>query len=230
MRLEAYRGRDGRERSVSRVRIRRILATGVLCLAALQASAGAAYDAVVLLYGLCGKATDGVRARAVPVVLPRVHDCIAMFLGSRVRYQEEFSRCPGTYWYVADYIERGRGSDAASAIGGSSDDGIRKMQREFVDTYGAENAAYLMEVLGGWSRHYSRAVFIDMGIGGSGEAERVARAEAERRGWTFERRSGDAGLVCRLLAGDWGDDFLVLQPGQRVAESYDDGAIRASDG
>ena len=67
---------------------------------------GAPYDALVLAYGLCGGATAGLRAGAIPLVVPRAHDCITLFLGSRERYQTEFSADPGTYWYVQDYLER----------------------------------------------------------------------------------------------------------------------------
>jgi hypothetical protein len=61
-------------------------------------AAGQQYDAVVLAYGLCGGATAGIEARGVPVVLPRAHDCITLFLGGRDRYDTEFAAHPGTYW------------------------------------------------------------------------------------------------------------------------------------
>ena len=76
---------------------------------------GAPYDAVVLAYGLCGGATAGLRAGAIPLVVPRAHDCITLFLGSRSRYDAEFVGHPGTYWYVQDYLER---TDDGSAFGG----------------------------------------------------------------------------------------------------------------
>ena len=31
----------------------------------------------------------------------------------------------------------------------------------------------------------------------------------------------------RLIDGDWGDDMLVLQPGERLAMSYDDDVVKA---
>ena len=40
-------------------------------------------DAVLLTYGLCGRATDGLTAKHCPVVLPRSHDCCGILLGSR---------------------------------------------------------------------------------------------------------------------------------------------------
>jgi hypothetical protein len=38
------------------------------------------------VYGLCNLALTSLRARAVPVVVPRAHDCITLYLGSRQRY------------------------------------------------------------------------------------------------------------------------------------------------
>src|SRR3972149_3209798 len=73
-------------------------------------AAGSDYDAVVLAYGLCGGATAGLRAGRVPLVVPRAHDCITIFLGSRERYGEQFGAPPGTYWHVGDAIERERGA------------------------------------------------------------------------------------------------------------------------
>ncbi|MBK8050203.1 MAG: DUF1638 domain-containing protein [Anaerolineales bacterium] len=65
-----------------------------------------AYDAIILAYGLCGASTAQLIARHTPIVMPRAHDCITLYLGSRDRYQAEFEKHPGTYWYSADYLER----------------------------------------------------------------------------------------------------------------------------
>jgi hypothetical protein len=185
------------------------------------------YDTAVLAYGLCGKATADLCAGRIPLVIPRAHDCITLFLGARQRYQQEFEACPGTYWYAADYIERG-GRDTALSIGNASDEQARAMREEFVTTYGAENADYLMEAMGAWSQHYKRAVFIRMGGDGEQSTEQTARDEAARRGWEFACIDGDGGIVRRLLAGRWDSDFLVLKPGERIAESYDDGVVSAT--
>ncbi len=201
------------------------------------ATADPPYDATVLGYGLCGGAAAGIAAAGVPLVLPRAHDCITLFLGGRARYQAEFTAHPGTYWYVPDYVERsGAGSDRTGllGIGASSDDDLQAAYAGYVERYGRDNADYLMEAMGAWRAHYDRAVFIDTGIGDGTEAEVRARAEAERRGWRFERLAGEllAGellLIRRLLAGGWGDDFLVLRPGQRLAMSHGDDVMCALD-
>ena len=94
----------------------------------------APYDAVVLAYGLCGGATAGLRCGAIPLVVPRAHDCITLFLGDRARYQAEFSANPGTYWYVQDYLERTDDGSAFGGVGAVSDASALETYREYVAT------------------------------------------------------------------------------------------------
>jgi hypothetical protein len=191
----------------------------------IDTAAGEGYDAVVLAYGLCGQATAGLMARDTPVVVPRAHDCITLFLGNRERYQEEFEKHKGTYWYTLDYMERRNDSHSTLALGSGTDTDLAAVYDEYVEKYGQENADYLMEVMGAWQQHYQRAAFVDLGVGDSSAVEEQARADAARRGWIFERVAGDLVLIRRLLAGDWDTDFLVLQPGQQLTMTYDDDVI-----
>jgi hypothetical protein len=191
-------------------------------------AAGPPFDAVVLAYGLCGGATAGLRAGTLPVVVPRAHDCITLFLGDRDRYLGEFTGHPGTYWYVQEWVERSDDPSVFGGVGAVSDAEVRATHAEYVQKYGRENADYLMEELGAWRSHYNRAAFIDMGVADSSAAEARARHEAASRGWTFDRLAGQLLLVRRLIDGDWNEsDFLVLQPGERLAMSYDEAVIRA---
>ena len=185
-----------------------------------------AYDAIVLAYGLCGQATAGLRARDRPLVIPRAHDCITLFLGSRARYKEQFERHPGTYWYALDYMQRREGVGTTLSLGSGLDTGnIQDLYDEYVEKYGQDNADYLMEVMGAWQNHYNRAVYIDLGVGDGSVIELQTQEEADRRGWTFERVAGDLVLIRRLLNGDWAQDFLILQPGEQIAMAYDDAVV-----
>jgi hypothetical protein len=191
----------------------------------------AGYDAVVLGYGLCGGAAAGIEARRIPVVLPRAHDCITLFLGARERYAAETQDRPATYWYVADQLERGGEFDdkgiSFAAIGGDTDESLEATRAEYVAMYGEDNADYLMEVMGAWRTHYGRAAFVSMGVTDEAGPEAIARDQADRRGWAFERVEGNMILIRRLIDGDWAEDMLVLQPGERLAMSYDDGVVKA---
>ena len=192
---------------------------------------GPPYDAVVLAYGLCGGATAGLRAGVIPLVVPRAHDCITLFLGSRDRYSAEFLGHPGTFWYVQDYLERTEDGSAFGGVGAGAEAATLATYEEYVAKYGEENAAYLMEALGEWRSHYDRAAYVDMGVAppvATGLAEDRARADAEQRGWAFEKLAGELILIRRLIDGDWdAADFLVLAPGELLAMSYDESVIRA---
>lgn len=191
----------------------------------IDATAPGAFDAILLAYGICGTSTVGLVARSIPLVIPRAHDCITLYLGARERYQAEFDAHPGTYWYSLDYMERS--ADGASVgLGAATIGAMDEIYAEYVRKYGQDNADYLMEVMGEWGKHYDRAVFIDMG-GAEGETyEKTARTEAERRGWRFERRTGDRRLLTMLIHGDWpADEFLVVPPGYRIRQAGGGGLI-----
>jgi hypothetical protein len=196
--------------------------------AQIDATQGQGYEAILLAYGLCGKATAGLKARDIPLVIPRAHDCIALFLGSRQRYQEQFENNPGTYWYALDYMQRREGSGTALSLGSGLDAEMgQDTYAEYVEKYGKDNADYLMEVMGAWRSHYNRAVYIDVGVGDGSVIELQTKDEAERRGWTYEQMDGDLGLIRRLLNGDWENDFLVVPPGQEIGLAYDDQVVQA---
>jgi hypothetical protein len=193
--------------------------------ARIDAVAGEGYDAIAMVYGLCGQSTAGLAARQIPIVLPRAHDCITLFLGDRARYGEAFREHPGTYWYALDYAER---SDGSLALGAEADAQAQDVYGAYVAKYGEDNARYLMDVMGAWQQHYDRAAYIDMGVGDGTQVEARARRLAAERGWRFERTAGDLVLVRRLLEGDWDDDFAIIQPGERIQMTYDVDVVGAA--
>jgi len=193
-------------------------------------SAAAAYDAVVVMYGLCGRGTSGLVAREVPVVLPRAHDCVTLFLGSVGEYKRQFARHPGTFYMTPGWYKHKVSSDPdmrrwhAGNIRDHPD--FAKLSRQ----YGPENAADILLFHDGWKANYTRAAFIDT-LGQDDEpAEQHTRGMAQALGWEFERIRGDVNLLRRMLDGQWDEDeVLVLQPGQRSALTGDDRIFTAID-
>lgn len=188
------------------------------------------YEAILLGYGLCNNGVAGLKTERIPLIIPKAHDCITLLLGSKERYRQHFEAHPGTYFRSTGWIERDllaeedQGKDILSQLG------LNRTLEEYVSKYGEENAQYLMETFEEWKglRHYDRIAYIDMGIGNFPEYEEKARKEAFDKGWKFERLKGDISLLRKLIEADWNkEEFLVVQPGEKIMPIYVGDIMRA---
>ncbi len=188
------------------------------------------YDAVLLGYGLCNNAIDGVRAAGVPLVVPRAHDCITLLLGSKERYAALFEEAPGTYWFSSGWLECRQDPDVFDA---DQQTRLRDRARydEIAAKYGEENARYVMEVLGGWEAHYTRGALIRFPFDRHlGLEQRIGRL-CKDRGWKYAELEGDLGLVQAGMDGTWDDErFLRVPPGGVVRASHDGAVLTTASG
>jgi len=189
------------------------------------------YDAMLLGYGLCGRGTEGLRAGATQLVLPRAHDCIGILMGDHRKYQAYFEDHPGVYYRSPGWIEfqapGGQWLQPAQTTP-SSPLGERRTRAELVSQYGEENGAYLFEQFTAYRRHYSGLTYISTGVPSDERCRDLARAEAEREGWAFDEVQGSLSLLERMVNGDWdAADFLVVPPGATVRGALDDGIVNA---
>lgn len=185
-------------------------------------ASGKNYDAILLLFGLCGNATVGLRARRTRLVIPRAHDCCTILLGSRAKFVEHFGDAPSTPFSSAGYIERG------SYFLRTSDDGDTGMTVEsgdsyqaLVQKYGEEDAKFI------WAEMHpdhgnDRAVFIDLPqTSHLGYAEQF-KAKAEAAGKRALQLAGNIRLIDGLLRGDWDEkEYLIVPPASTIEGVYD---------
>jgi hypothetical protein len=185
------------------------------------------YDAVLFGYALCSNGLVGLTASSVPLVVPRAHDCITLFLGNKERYLEYFRSHPGVYFKTSGWIERGEGLSQYPQDAIQNQTGMTQTYEQLVAKYGEDNAKFLYEELCNMTRNYSGVTYIAMGLESDDRFEQRAREQAAAKNWKFERCVGDMSLLQLLLDGPWDDErFLVVPPGRCVTASFDERIIK----
>ncbi len=184
-------------------------------------ASGKKYDAICLLFGLCGNATVGLQARSMPLVMPRAHDCCTILLGSRSRFVEQFGANPSTPFSSCGYIERGSYFLRTADDGSSSiETGGDPLQR-YIEQYGEEDGRYIWEQMHP-NRHDNEAVFIELPetrpLGHALRFEEKARAA----GKTVRKLEGNLRLIRNLIHGHWNEEeYLIVPPGKTIEGVYD---------
>jgi hypothetical protein len=156
-------------------------------------------DYIILSYGLCSNGILGVKSERHSIVIPRVHDCIALFLGSWEKYVLEHQKEPGTYYLTKGWIEEGK-----SPLG---------IYHEYSERYGTETAEWaIKEEL----KNYTRIALVDTGLH-LGESHREhARENARFLNLRYEEINGSLAYFEKMLRGWWDKDFIILKPGEEV--------------
>lgn len=152
---------------------------------------------LVFVYGLCSRGLDGLKAGSKTLVIPRVHDCISLLLGSRQRYEEEFGADPGTYYLSKGWIDQ------------QADPYMEYEENKA--KYGEENARWISDQL---YRNYKRVVFIDTQLPDLEQYEEYSQRVADFLNCCYQKVSGEKDFFERLVTGDWAKDFVVVKPGE----------------
>lgn len=176
------------------------------------------YDYIILGFGLCGNVLEGLESRSIPMVVPRAHDCITLFMGSKELYEKYFRENAGTMYYIESWIERNGLKKERKEL---ESIGLDKSYEEYVAKYGEENAKYLMEIANEWKERYNKALYIagdSKNIDFSKDVEELAK----KRNWSYQKIEGDASLIRKLVFGKWDKkEFLVVDAYSKIAQTAD---------
>lgn len=154
--------------------------------------------AILLGYGLCGRATEGLKAEKSTLVLPRVDDCVGALLGSRSRHRQLLLERAGTYFLDPDWI--GTEIDLFSQFG------------ERLTRYPPERREKLIAAA---LKNYTDLALLSEGD--PGPAGEILKERAARFNLRPVIIPKDLGLLYRLLNGPWEvDEFIVTRPGEAI--------------
>ena len=176
-------------------------------------------EAIVLAYGLCGCGTAGLQASRHPLVIPRAHDCITVFLGSKELYASRQAACPGCYHYTP-------GWNLARRVPGP--ERLAALREDFAKQFDPEDVDFLLENEHAMWASYHTSTFIDLGTPEADREAAYTQQCADWLGWKFEHLKGDPALLHDLLWGPWDDGrYQIVRPGFKLAHSATDAVMRS---
>ncbi|OPZ09775.1 MAG: Acetophenone carboxylase gamma subunit [candidate division BRC1 bacterium ADurb.BinA292] len=177
-------------------------------------AAGEEVDGICIGYGVCGRGTVGLLSRRHPLVIPRVQDCIGVFLGSHGRYLGEFSQRPGTRYMTEGWYDKTVRSTPTESYFDQRDRSLYQTSfEELAAKHGEENAAYICAFRESWRRNYQRAAYIRFpGEEAAPPGQAITEGMAASLGWEHTVLEGDESLLYAMLSGEWHDPRLLLVP------------------
>jgi hypothetical protein len=157
-------------------------------------------ETILLGYGLCSQAVVGLRSGSRTLIIPRVDDCIAIFLGSAAEYQKQCSIVPGTYYLTRGWIESGDTPFSEYTI--------------LVERYGEQTAQRIVNKI---LKNYTRLAFINTNNNKPEYYREHARSMAERFHLRYEEIQGSDVIIKKMLYGPWNDEFVIIPPRKTIS-------------
>ncbi|MDR2752154.1 MAG: DUF1638 domain-containing protein, partial [Clostridiales bacterium] len=181
---------------------------------------GRPFDAILLGYALCSNCVEGLSSSGSPLVIPRAHDCISLFLGSAKAYTEKFFASSGTFWCNLSWSENCFLPDK------------RHQEWEYERLKarrGEKIAKKLLKAAEGWKGNYCGTAFIKWKeFEGPAQEAALKRCQecASFNGWSCETLAGDSSYMRDFLHSDWDHErFLVVPKDHKVVLTFDERLI-----
>lgn len=162
------------------------------------------YTHIILAFGLCGGAARKLKSKDSVIIIPKVHDCIPILLGSVKAYESIRSQEPGTYYYSCGWF-KGKTTILSDYEG-------------LLQKCGEEEALEIMkEMYDG----YKNIVFIRTGHPDEELYIKMSKDFAKLLGLCFIPFEGQKCYIEKLVKGPWNDDeFIISDPGQELDDRY----------
>jgi hypothetical protein len=153
---------------------------------------------VLLLFGFCGNAVVGIEAGTHTLILPRVADCIPLFIGSR---EEREAYGTDTYFFTEGYINSG-GSVASDSS-------------KVIERYGEKRGLSILKKMLG---HYRSFAVIDTGTFNVNTVRARVEHFANQIEIPVRVIPGNLRIIETLLSGNWqAGDFLTVSSGTVIS-------------
>lgn len=175
------------------------------------------FDGILIGYGLCSNGIIGLCSQRYRLIIPRAHDCITLFLGSKEKYKDYFDSHKGVYWYTPGWLDN-------TPMPGQ--ERYEYHRNHYIEKYGEDNADYLMDMEQGWFKEYKWCTYIEWPQLNLPHYKEYTRQCADFLHWNYDEVMGSSVLLDEFLEGIWDESkFQIVPPGKKVAPSFDEKII-----
>ncbi|GAV25201.1 hypothetical protein ciss_11340 [Carboxydothermus islandicus] len=153
---------------------------------------------LILVFGNCGNALNGIRATTGRLVLPKIDDCISLLLGS-VQKRMEISREAHSYFLTCGWL--------------AHESNIVKEHKRCLEKYGEVRGQKIFKAI---LAHYRKVILLDTNAYPLHEIEANVKRFAGDVGLDFQVVPGTLSYLKKLFTGPWDEDFIVVERGEKI--------------
>lgn len=185
------------------------------------------YKDIILVYGLCSNGVVGLKSDTHRIIIPKVDDCISLFMGSREKYTEEFKKDPATYYLCKGWIEYGSDPYRAYLIWTGQEDKIPDDwfgdKKRYGKKYDEQTARILIyEML----KNYNRILLID---NNDLEKNHIDYAKDMKdfmdeilcKKIELVKIRGSSRMLKNIVDGTLDkSEFIIIEPGEKILQEH----------
>ena len=166
----------------------------------IDSSAG--YSKIILAFGLCGGATKNLKATDIPLITPKVHDCLPLLLGSRETFAYFSQEERGTFYLTCGWM--------------ITEKNILSEHQRICEKYGEKKA---LSILARMYDSYKKVLFIHTGCAEEHVSLQQSQQIANLLTLSHHTTQGNSSYLQKLVNGPWeSDDFIHILPGEIIEE------------
>ncbi|HEY5555543.1 DUF1638 domain-containing protein [Acetobacterium sp.] len=164
------------------------------------------YDRIILAFGLCGGATRGLMATHSRITLPKVHDCIPLFLCSDKCRLCDFKSEMGTFYLSNGWM--------------ITEKSILSEHQRVLKRFGSKKA---LSVLHRTYEGYKKVLFITTGSHPQDEVIEQSKEIAQLFNAEYKTVQGETAFFEKIVRGPWDDVNFINIPQSGMIKEEDFG-------
>lgn len=156
------------------------------------------YETITLLYGQCGNAVLGLKSDYAKLILPKVSDCISLYLGGDEK-REKLYKNERTYFFTKRYIENDN----------SLYNEIIKMKEKYGDKKAIKMYKMMMD-------NYEYIRIINTKAYDIKDIKSKIQSLCDDLDLVYEIVEGDLSIIEKVLLGMVDEGFVVKEKGEKI--------------